>query len=188
MLCGVLQQVMGNIEPLPLPSSTLMTYEQVGNISFHWGYCMDNSFHYIFCTGKTLSAQVKKSSYQYDSVTEKWRIWLIEYEHIWLVEYEHIWLVEYKHRYEAKVSCILCHQGLQLILAYSWARPAILAAGKDRGGMFLFVLFLHFHSFSFLPCPSLSSHLLSLLSLFSPFLWRVVKPQLGQSTIFLIYL
>ena len=46
---------------------------------------------------------------------------------------------------EAKVSCILSHQAVQLILAYSWARPAILAAGKDRGGMFLFLLFLHFH-------------------------------------------
>ena len=30
----------------------------------------------------------------------------------------------------AKVSCILCHRGVQLILAYSWARPAILVAGK----------------------------------------------------------
>ena len=29
----------------------------------------------------------------------------------------------------AKVSCILCHRGVQLILAYSWARPAILVAG-----------------------------------------------------------
>ena len=54
-----------------------------------------------------------------------------------------------------------------LILAYNWARPASLAAGKGRGGMFLFLLFLHFNSFSFLPCPSLSSPLLSLLSLFS---------------------
>ena len=32
---------------------------------------------------------------------------------------------------EAKVLCILRHQGIQLILAYSWARPAILEAGKD---------------------------------------------------------
>ena len=61
----------------------------------------------------------------------------------------------------AKVSCILRHRGIQLILAYSWARPAILIAGKGRGGMFLFLLFL------FLLCPSLSSFLLSLLSLFS---------------------
>ena len=47
------------------------------------------------------------------------------------------------------------HRGVQLILAYSWARPAILVAGKGRWGIFLFLLFLHFHSCSFLPCPSL---------------------------------
>ena len=40
--------------------------------------------------------------------------------------------------------------------AYCWARPAILVAGKGRGGrggggMFPFLLFLHFHSCSFLP-------------------------------------
>ena len=29
-----------------------------------------------------------------------------------------------------QVSCILRHWGIQLILAYSWAKPAILAAGK----------------------------------------------------------
>ena len=68
---------------------------------------------------------------------------------------------------EAKLSCILCHRGVQLTLANSCARPAILVAGKGRGGMFLFLLFLHFYSFSFLPCSSLSSLLLSLLSLFS---------------------
>ena len=52
------------------------------------------------------------------------------------------------------------------ILAYSWARPAILVAGKDRG-MFLFLLFLHFHSCSsFFPVP-----LFHLFYLFSP-----VKP------------
>ena len=62
---------------------------------------------------------------------------------------------------EAKVSCILRHRGVQLIFAYSWAWPAILAEGKSRGGMFLLLLFLHFHSFSFLPRPSLSSPLLS---------------------------
>ena len=48
----------------------------------------------------------------------------------------------------AKVSCILCHRGVQLILAYSWARPAILVAGEGRGGMFLFLMFLHFQSCS----------------------------------------
>ena len=35
------------------------------------------------------------------------------------------------------MSCILRHRGVQLILAYSWARPAILVADKGRGGMFL---------------------------------------------------
>ena len=50
----------------------------------------------------------------------------------------------------AKMSCILRHWGVQLILAYSWARSAILVAGKGREGMFLFLLFLHFYS-----CPSL---------------------------------
>ena len=59
----------------------------------------------------------------------------------------------------AKVLCILHHRGVQLILAYNWARPAILVVGKGRGGMFLFLLFLFL--------PSLSSPLLSLLSLFS---------------------
>ena len=33
----------------------------------------------------------------------------------------------------AKVSCILCHRGVQLILAYSRTRLAILVAGKGRG-------------------------------------------------------
>ena len=47
-----------------------------------------------------------------------------------------------------KVSCILHHRGVQLILAHSWARLAVLVAGKGRGGMFLFLLFLYFHSCS----------------------------------------
>ena len=52
------------------------------------------------------------------------------------------------------------------ILADSWARPAILTVKVIlREGMFLFLQFLHFHSFSFLSCPSLSSPLLSLFSL-----------------------
>ena len=54
-----------------------------------------------------------------------------------------------------------CHQGVQLILAYSCARPAILAVGKGRGGMNVSISsFLHCHSFSFLRCLSLSSPLL----------------------------
>ena len=67
----------------------------------------------------------------------------------------------------AKLLYTFRHWGVQLILAYSWARPAILVASKGRGGMFLFLLFLHFHSCSsFFPVP-LFHHLLSLLSLFS---------------------
>ena len=42
---------------------------------------------------------------------------------------------------------------VQLILAYSWARPAVLVAGEGIGEMFLFLLFLHFHSCSFFPVP-----------------------------------
>ena len=68
----------------------------------------------------------------------------------------------------AKVSCILRHRGVKLILAYSRVRPAILVTGKGRGGMFLFLLFLHFHSSSsFFPVPRFHRHLLSFLSLFS---------------------
>ena len=79
--------------------------------------------------------------------------------------------------------------GVQLILAYSWARPATLVAGKGRGGMFLFLLFLHFHSCSsFFPVPLFL--LLYYLFSFLPFSgrrhkmthkgWPVVKPQLNQ--------
>ena len=64
--------------------------------------------------------------------------------------------------------CILHHKGIQLRLAYSWARPAIFVAGKSRWGMFLF-LFLHFHS-----C-SLSSLSLSVPLSFSPFLWETTQ-------------
>ena len=58
----------------------------------------------------------------------------------------------------AKVSFILRHRGAQLILAYSWARPAILVAGKGRGGCFYFFCF-----FTFIPVP-LSSLSLSFIS------------------------
>ena len=72
----------------------------------------------------------------------------------------------------AKVSCILCHRGVQLILAYSWARPAILVAGKGKGGMFMF---LHFRSSSSsFPAPLF--HLLyCLFYLFSPILWEMTQ-------------
>ena len=67
-----------------------------------------------------------------------------------------------------KVAGILRHRGVQLILTSSWARPAILVAVKGRGvgGGISFVSSLSF-LFLFLPCPSLSSSLLSLLPLFS---------------------
>ena len=54
-------------------------------------------------------------------------------------------------------------------IGFSWARPAILVAGKDRGRGDVFISSVSSLSFLFLflPCPSLSSFLLSLLSLFS---------------------
>ena len=58
----------------------------------------------------------------------------------------------------AKMSCILCHQGVQLILAYSWARPAILVAGRVEGECFYF-----FCLYTFSPVP-LSSLFLSFIS------------------------
>ena len=66
----------------------------------------------------------------------------------------------------------LFHRGVQLRLAYCWARPAILVAGKGRGGRFLFLLFLHFHSFSSFS-PVPFFHLFCyLFYLSSPFLWE----------------
>ena len=56
----------------------------------------------------------------------------------------------------AKGSCILCHQSVQLILAYSWARPAILV--KVEGECFYSFCF-----FPFNPVP-LSSLFLSFVS------------------------
>ena len=77
--------------------------------------------------------------------------------------------------YYSQPSFYRQHRGVQLILAYSWAKPAILVVGKGRGGMFLFLLFLHFHSCSsFFPVPLF--HLLySLFYLFSPFLWETTQ-------------
>ena len=76
----------------------------------------------------------------------------------------------------AKVSGILHHRGVQLILASSWARPAILGTVKAEGGgggggggdVFISFVSLLSFLFLFLPCcPSLSFPLLPLLSLFS---------------------
>ena len=75
----------------------------------------------------------------------------------------------------AKVSGILCHRGVQLILAYSWARPVILVAGKGRKVMFLFLLFLHFHSCSsFFP--------VTLFHLFCYLFCRLFSLSLGDDT------
>ena len=65
------------------------------------------------------------------------------------------------------MSYILRHQGV--MLAYSWTRPAILAAGKDRGECLYFFCFFTFIQFLFFfhPCLFVSSPLLSLLSIFS---------------------
>ena len=64
----------------------------------------------------------------------------------------------------AKMSCILRHRGVKLILANSWARPTILVASKGRG-FFFFIFSVSSLSFPylFLHCPSFSSLLLSLL-------------------------
>ena len=57
---------------------------------------------------------------------------------------------------ETKVSCILRHRGVQLILAYSWARPAILAAVNGWGGGDVFIASVSSLSFIFLLPLSLS--------------------------------
>ena len=76
---------------------------------------------------------------------------------------------------EAKVSCSFCHWGVQMILAYIWARPAVFAAGSGRGGMLLFLLFSHFLSFpSFFSVP-LFQLLYLVFYLFSPFLWEMTQ-------------
>ena len=91
------------------------------------------------------------------------------------------------------MSCILRHRGVKLILAYRWAKPAILAAGKVRGGMFLFLLFLHFNSFS--SSPLFLSFIFSTISFISLLLFsgrrhkkthkgrRVVKPPHNPSNL-----
>ena len=77
---------------------------------------------------------------------------------------------------EAKVSCILYHQGVQLRLAYSWARPAILAAGKGRGGnVFISSVVFHFCSFCTFSPVSLFHLLYYLFYLSFPFLWETIQ-------------
>ena len=74
----------------------------------------------------------------------------------------------------AKVMCILHHWGVQLILAYSWARPGVLVASKGRGECFYFF-------FTFIPVP-LSSLSLSLISSTISFLPFSGRPQYNQKT------
>ena len=72
----------------------------------------------------------------------------------------------------AKVSCILPHQDVQLILTYIWVKTAILVAGRVEGGIFSFLCI-----FTFIP-ESLSSLSLSLISTsisFLPFFGRQHK-------------
>ena len=91
-----------------------------------------------------------------------------------------------------RVVCILRQRDVQLILAYSWAKPAILVAVRVEGASFYFFCFFTFIS---VPLSSLSlSFLSSTISCvsFLPFSgrwhkmthkgWRVVKPQYNQST------
>ena len=61
--------------------------------------------------------------------------------------------------------CILRHLGIQLILAYSCEKPAILAAGKDGGWCFYIFCFFFFIHFPLSPLPLF--HHLYFLSVFS---------------------
>ena len=75
------------------------------------------------------------------------------------------------------VGCGEGHRGVQQILVYSWARPAIHVAGKGGGGVgiFLFLLFLFFHSCSsFFPVSLFYLHYY-LFFVFSPFLWEMTQ-------------
>ena len=69
----------------------------------------------------------------------------------------------------AKALCILRHQGVHLMFAYSWARPAILVAGKGKVGMFYFFCFITFIPVLF-PVP-----LFHFYYLFSSFLWEMTQ-------------
>ena len=76
------------------------------------------------------------------------------------------------------MSCISRHRGVQLMLAYSWARPAILVTGEDIG--YRVNVFIFFSFFTFTPVP-LSSLSLSFISStissvsFLPFFWETTQ-------------
>ena len=95
----------------------------------------------------------------------------------------------------AKVSCILCHLGVQLILVYSSARLVILVAGRDRGQCFYF---FYFFSFILVPLSSLTLSFITISSVsFLPFSgrrhkithkgWRVIKPKHNQILVNICY-
>ena len=74
------------------------------------------------------------------------------------------------------IILVVVWRGKGVVYLMSPERPTVLAYRQGllslqqirvKGTCFLFLLFLCCHSFSFLPRPSLLSHLLSLLSFFS---------------------
>ena len=70
-----------------------------------------------------------------------------------------------------KVSCILMSPGHPIDVGLQLGKACFLVAGKGRGELFLFLLFLHFPS-----CSSLFPVLLfSLYYLFSPFLLEMTQ-------------
>ena len=91
---------------------------------------------------------------------------------------------------EAKVSCMLCHLGVQLILVYSW--QGLLSLKQiivEGGGMFLFLLFTVIHfPLSPLSLSFISSAISSISLLPSSGKqhkmthkgWHVAKPQHNQ--------
>ena len=68
----------------------------------------------------------------------------------------------------------LTSPGVQLIFAYSWARPAILAEGKGRGGN-VFISSVSLLSFIFLSPLSLSFISSTVSYLSSPFFWETTQ-------------
>ena len=121
----------------------------------------DDNFYFFFFQKKKTSLDISCESSAWQMIHMKWQDLFSLKKRGWSGV--------------AMVLCILRHRGVQLKLAYSWARPAILVAGKGRGGMFLFLLFLHFHSCSYF-FPNRLCHLLYyLFYLFSPFLWETTQ-------------
>ena len=139
--------------------------------------CCDHSLSVVVVV---IRMSIRPQSLNISSLTTDWILTNLHRNDPWLVLFQscsngssplHI----YGWSGGAKVSCIVCHRGVQLILAYSWARPAILVAGKGREVMFLFLLFLHFHSCSSFFPVSLFHLFCYLFCLFSPFLWETTQ-------------